>query len=248
MRQRSELTTRAELLTRDVLPALEPYVRWLKTPLGSLGSGGGRVGPLRPVPPSPGLRRLLRPSGRDGPGRGLAVDQPARALRLAGVRSDSRPRGGTRHGPDHRPQPDALGRLGRLDQGRVPPAGTRRRWRRSPVRPGLHPRPADDRTVRRVRPRLPGRISRPAAAAGLRVPVRPAGGVAADGCRGAAVGLAAHRPRRAGARGPGEPASPTGWRRATAPATGATRWASGPTAGATRSAACTGACRRGTAS
>ena len=38
MRQRSELTTRAEPLTRDVLPALAPYVRWLKTPLGSLGS------------------------------------------------------------------------------------------------------------------------------------------------------------------------------------------------------------------
>ena len=44
MRQRSELTTRAELLTRDVLPGLAPYVRWLKTPLGSLGPAAAASG------------------------------------------------------------------------------------------------------------------------------------------------------------------------------------------------------------
>ena len=30
------LTNRGDVLTRDVLPALAPYIRWLRTPLGSL--------------------------------------------------------------------------------------------------------------------------------------------------------------------------------------------------------------------
>src|SRR6202012_2272749 len=32
------LANRGEILTRDFLPGLTPYVGWLKTPLGSLGS------------------------------------------------------------------------------------------------------------------------------------------------------------------------------------------------------------------
>ena len=48
----------------------------------------------------------------------------------------------------------------------------------------------------RVRPRLPRGVSRPPAAGGLRVSVRPVGGVAAAGRRGAAAGLAPDIPRR----------------------------------------------------
>ncbi len=249
MRQLAWLTNRGEILTRDFLPGLTPYVRWLRTPLGSLGSAAVASALC-------GL--FLHPQGFVvffgllvviGPGPGLALAERARAVRLAGVRSGPLPRGGTGHGPDHPPQPDALGRLGRLDQGRIPPAGTGDGGDDdAPVRPGLRPRPADDRAVHRVRPRLPRRVSGRSAAAGLRVPVRPVGGVAAAGGRGAAAGLAAHVPRRAGARGGGRVRPPTAWRRATARATGATRWGSGPTAAAIRSAACTGACRRGTAS
>jgi uncharacterized protein (DUF58 family) len=38
------LTNRGEILNRDFLPGLVPYVRWLKTPLGSLGSAAVAAG------------------------------------------------------------------------------------------------------------------------------------------------------------------------------------------------------------
>ena len=44
MRQLAWLTARGEILTQDFLPGLAPHIRWLRTPLGSLGLAAAAAG------------------------------------------------------------------------------------------------------------------------------------------------------------------------------------------------------------
>src|SRR5438552_7147792 len=44
MRQLAWLTNRGEILTQEFLPSLAPHIRWLRTPLGSLGLAAAAAG------------------------------------------------------------------------------------------------------------------------------------------------------------------------------------------------------------
>ena len=114
---------REGILTRDFFPGLTPYVRWLRTPLGSLGSAAvasclcGMF--LHPQGFVVGFGVLVVTT--------LGLIWPWLIVRgLYGsleLRSVPMPRGGIGHGPDDPRQPDALGRLGCLGPGRIPGPG-----------------------------------------------------------------------------------------------------------------------------
>ena len=206
------LTNRAEILTRDFLPGLVPYVRWLRTPLGSLGSAAVASGLC-------GL--FLHPQGFVVffgllAVMALGVAWPWLSVRGLSGSLASIGRAAARGSRSRRGSPSATGcpgasgasRSGRDSTGRDRDGGD------DGPRPAWPSSPAGGRSRRCIEfvPDCRGEYPDRSAAAGLRVPVRPAGGVAAAGRRGAAAGLAAHRPRRAGARGGRGVKSPTGWR------------------------------------
>ena len=92
------LTNRGEILTRDFLPALAPYIRWLRTPLGSLGLAAVAAGLCGMFLHPQGFVVVLRRPGGDDPGPGLALAERPRAGRVAGLRSAPLPRGGIGRG------------------------------------------------------------------------------------------------------------------------------------------------------
>ena len=191
------LTNREEVLTREHFPGLAPYIRRLRTPLGALSLAAVAAGLC-------GM--FLHPQGFVVFFGVLAVMTLGLAWPWLGVcgleGSLGFDRRRCREGETVKaridpPQPDVLEHLGSRDQGRVPrPVG--RAWRRDRAGwPGVRCLPGA-RSWRRSSSSLECRGEYPTvpASGGLRVPIRPVGGVAAAEGHRVAAGLAPDFPGR----------------------------------------------------